>query len=197
MRVVLSLAAEREALARSRRNLLLAGVLALAAAFGASVFLSRGLVQPILEIQQVAQRIGMGDLTVRIRSDRRDELGDVARAVAAMVEGLRATVGRVTQAADGVEGTAAGIAKVTERLASVTAEQVAGNAVAVANMDRITDQMEGIAETAGAFGAGPRPRGRRLVDLVSRARDASAKSSRATRRSSRRAPRRSPTRSSG
>jgi len=149
MRVILSLVAEREALARSHRNLLLAGVLALAAAFGASVFLSRGLVKPILEIQQVVQRIGMGDLTVRIRSDRRDELGDVARAVATMVEGLRATVGRVTQAADGVEATAAGIAQVTERLASVTAEQVAGNAVAVASMDRITDQMEGIAETAG------------------------------------------------
>jgi methyl-accepting chemotaxis protein len=150
MRVVLPLTAEREALARSRGKLLLAGILALAAAFGASVFLSRGLVQPILEIQQVAQRIGTGDLTARIRSDRRDELGDVARAVAAMVGGLSATVGRVSQAADGVEATAAGIARVTERLASVTAEQVAGNAVAVANMDRITDQMESIAETAGA-----------------------------------------------
>ena len=150
MRVILPLTAEREALARSRGNLLLAGLLALAAAFGASVFLSRGLVQPILEIQQVAQRIGTGDLTVLIRSDRRDELGDVARAVAAMVGGLRATVGRVAQAADGVEATAAGIAQVTERLASVTAEQVAGNAVAIANMDRITDRMEGIAETAGA-----------------------------------------------
>jgi len=150
MRVILPLTAEREALARSRGKLLLAGILGLAAAFGASVFLSRGLVQPILEIQRVAQRIGTGDLTVRILSDRRDELGDVARAVAAMVGGLRATVGRVSQAADGVEATAAGIAQVTERLASVTAEQVAGNAVAIANMDRITDQMEGIAETAGA-----------------------------------------------
>jgi methyl-accepting chemotaxis protein len=150
MRVVLPLTAEREALARSRRNLLLAGLLALAAALSASVFLSRGLVRPILEIQQAAQRIGTGDLTVQVHSGRRDELGDVARAFAAMVGGLRATVGRVTQAADGVEATAAGIAAVTERLASVTAEQVSGNAIAIANMDRITDQMEGIAETAGA-----------------------------------------------
>lgn len=149
MRVVLSLAAEREALGRSQRNLLLAGVLALAAAFGASVFLSRGLVRPILEIQEAAQRIGAGDLTVRIRSDRRDEIGDVARAVAAMVEGLRATMGRVAHAANGVEATASGIAKVTDRLGSVTAEQVRGNAVAIASMDRITDQMEGIADTAG------------------------------------------------
>jgi len=153
LRVVLSLAAEREALARSHRNLLLAGVLALAAAFGASVFLSRGLVQPILEIQDVVRRIGMGDLTVRIHSERADELGDVARAVATMAEGLRATLGRVTQAANGVEGTAAGIARVTERLTSVTAEQVSGNAVAVASMDRITDRMEGIAETAGQSAA--------------------------------------------
>jgi methyl-accepting chemotaxis protein len=150
MRVVLPLTAEREALARSRGKLLLAGLLALAAAFAASVFLSRGLVQPILEIQQAAQRIGTGNLTVRIRSDRQDELGDVARTVEAMVAGLRATVGRVSQAADGVEATSTSIARITERLAGVTAQQVAGNAVAVSNMDRITDQMEGIAETAGA-----------------------------------------------
>ena len=107
--------AQRDALARSRGKLLLAGVLALAAAFAASVFLSRGLVQPILEIQQAAQRIGTGNLTVRVRSDRQDELGDVARAVEAMVAGLRATVGRVAQAADGVEATSTSIARITEQ----------------------------------------------------------------------------------
>jgi methyl-accepting chemotaxis protein len=148
LRARLSLAAEHKALARSRRNLLLAGALALTVAFAASVLLSRGLVQPILEIQRAAQRVGTGDLTVRLRSERRDELGDVARAVAAMVEGLRAMVERVTRAANGVEGTAGEIATVTGRLVAVTAEQVAGNAGAVANMDRITNQMEGIAETA-------------------------------------------------
>jgi methyl-accepting chemotaxis protein len=148
MRVVLSLAAEREALARSRRNLLLAGVLALAAAFGASIVLSRGLVQPILEIERVVQRIGTGDLTAKVRSDRQDELGGVVRAVGAMVESLRATVGHVAKAADGVETTATSIATVTERLASVTAEQAESNMQAVASMDRITDQAEGIAETA-------------------------------------------------
>ncbi len=89
LRVASSLDAERAAMTRARRNLLLAGVMALGAAFVASVFLTRGLVQPILEIKRAAEQIGQGDLDVRVHSTRRDELGQVARAFDLMLENLR------------------------------------------------------------------------------------------------------------
>jgi signal transduction histidine kinase/CheY-like chemotaxis protein/HPt (histidine-containing phosphotransfer) domain-containing protein len=89
LRVASSLRAERDAIARSRRSLLFSGVVALCAAFVASLFLSRGLVRPILEIKHAAERIGEGDLEVRVRSGRRDEIGQVARAFDLMLENLR------------------------------------------------------------------------------------------------------------
>ena len=89
LRVASSLQAERDAIDRSRRSLLYSGVIALGAAFVASLFLSRGLVRPILEIKHAAERIGDGDLEVRVRSGRRDEIGQVARAFDLMLENLR------------------------------------------------------------------------------------------------------------
>lgn len=75
-----SLDAERTALAHARRNLAAAGALALGLALGASVFLSRGFVRPIVEMKSAAERIGRGDFDGRIGSRRTDEIGDVARA---------------------------------------------------------------------------------------------------------------------
>jgi len=89
LHVAASLQAEREAIARSRWSLLFSGVVALCTAFVASLFLSRGLVHPILEIKHAAERIGEGDLEVRVRSGRRDEIGQVARAFDLMLENLR------------------------------------------------------------------------------------------------------------
>jgi signal transduction histidine kinase/CheY-like chemotaxis protein len=89
LRVAASLEAEREALARARRLLLEAGALALALAFAASAFLARSFVRPILEIQNAAERIGSGDFSVRLRSRRSDEIGDVARAFDGMLRRLR------------------------------------------------------------------------------------------------------------
>jgi signal transduction histidine kinase/DNA-binding response OmpR family regulator/HPt (histidine-containing phosphotransfer) domain-containing protein len=89
LRVASSLQAEAEAIARSRRSLLFSEVVALCAAFVASSFLSRGLVRPILEIKHAAERIADGDLEVRVRSGRHDEIGQVARAFDLMLENLR------------------------------------------------------------------------------------------------------------
>jgi signal transduction histidine kinase/DNA-binding response OmpR family regulator/HPt (histidine-containing phosphotransfer) domain-containing protein len=89
LRVASSLDAEQSALTHARHNLLLAGGLALLAAFGASLFLARSLARPILELKHAAERIGAGDFEVRVASHRRDEIGDVARTFDLMLERLR------------------------------------------------------------------------------------------------------------
>jgi len=89
LRVAASMEAERDALAHSRVNLIAAGAAALALAFVASFFLSRSIVRPILAIQAATERIAEGDLEVRTHSERRDEIGDVARAFDEMLERLR------------------------------------------------------------------------------------------------------------
>jgi PAS domain S-box-containing protein len=81
MTVAISVAAERQALANARRQLLLAGATAFVLALVVSLALSRPLVRTIQTIKEAAERIGGGDFAVHIGSTRRDEIGDVARAV--------------------------------------------------------------------------------------------------------------------
>jgi PAS domain S-box-containing protein len=88
MTVTISLAAERHALANTRRQLLLAGATAFLAALFVSLALSRKLVTVIQTIKGAADQVAIGDFAVHIASARRDELGDVARAVDDMASRL-------------------------------------------------------------------------------------------------------------
>lgn len=86
-----SLAAEHQAMRRSRLNLVAAGSMAIALSLLACIFLARGFVAPIHSIQHAADRIRSGDLDVRLGSERQDEIGDVARAFDLMLDGLDAS----------------------------------------------------------------------------------------------------------
>ncbi len=97
LEVHLSLAAERQALVRARRHLLLGGGIALGAAALLALVLSRGMAAAVGRIRQVAERIGKGDLSARIGSGRRDELGDVARGVDEMAGRLEAWRARLVE----------------------------------------------------------------------------------------------------
>jgi signal transduction histidine kinase/CheY-like chemotaxis protein len=90
LRVESRLESERAALRRSRVLLIGAGLIALAGALGASLVLSRGLVAAMRDLLGAAERIGQGDLTVRLAIEREDEVGEVARAVNEMAEKLEA-----------------------------------------------------------------------------------------------------------
>jgi len=92
LRVEVSGDAERRALANARVNLLTSGAVALLVAFAASLLLARTLVRPIQHIGDASRRIHSGDLAVRLRSRRSDELGDVARAFDAMLDRMQAAL---------------------------------------------------------------------------------------------------------
>jgi signal transduction histidine kinase/CheY-like chemotaxis protein/HAMP domain-containing protein len=58
-------------------------------AFGWSAYLSRTIVQPVKEVEGYAHRIAGGDLSMSIRLTRRDELGQLLRAINRMVDQLQ------------------------------------------------------------------------------------------------------------
>ena len=83
---------EARALANSRRNIFTGGMLGLALACAASLFLARNLVRPIRAIQKATERIGDGDLDFRLRMHRGDEVGDVAQALNLMLDHLQKNI---------------------------------------------------------------------------------------------------------
>jgi len=98
LRIVGSMEVELAALRNARTNLLTAGLVALAIAFGASLVLARALVRPIRAIQAATERIGEGDFESRLETDRQDEFGEVAATFNAMLDQLESSHERVASA---------------------------------------------------------------------------------------------------
>lgn len=88
LRVSNSFEAERDALDRMSGTMLIAGLFALAVAYGLSIPLARSLLGPLAEIRVAADRIRNGDRSTRLRSQRVDEFGDVAMAFDTMLDHL-------------------------------------------------------------------------------------------------------------
>ena len=62
----------------------------------------RSVTEPLADIVQVTRSIGEGDLTVRIVTDRQDEMGEVLRALAQMSNSLAELVGQVQRSAGSI-----------------------------------------------------------------------------------------------
>ncbi|MFI5317431.1 MAG: ATP-binding protein [Myxococcota bacterium] len=126
LRVESRLEAERAALRRSRELLLVAGALALVGAFAASLVLSRGLVEAMTQLLGAAERIGRGDFGARVQISRRDEVGELARAVNEMASRLEehaTTVKRQhTELVDAKDSAEAASRAKTEFLANMSHE---------------------------------------------------------------------------
>jgi signal transduction histidine kinase len=87
-----------EILATQERILLLIVVLTLGAGLLGSWLISRSLARPLSELRGAMAVVGSGRLDHPITTSSRDEIGDLARAFAAMTENLRAKISQLERA---------------------------------------------------------------------------------------------------
>ncbi|WPN47564.1 methyl-accepting chemotaxis protein [Pseudomonas sp. P8_241] len=116
--------------AHAKDMLALATVLAIAFGLLAAWAITRQIIIPLNQTLAVAQRVASGDLTHNLVSKRRDELGQLQRAMQSMTQGLRELIGGIS---DGVTQ----IASAAEELSAVTEQTSAG----VNNQKIETDQV--------------------------------------------------------
>ena len=86
----------------------------------------RLITQPLREAVHIAERMADGDLTAVVDSDRRDETGQVLRAMARVSERLSGMMGQVQRAAQQIEAASSEIASANNDLSRRT-EQAAGS----------------------------------------------------------------------
>ncbi|WP_250455719.1 methyl-accepting chemotaxis protein [Caballeronia sp. ATUFL_M2_KS44] len=127
----------------SRNRFLLLGLAVIVALVGVLLLAVKRLIgRPIDEVTRASERIAAGDLTVRIDTDREDDIGRLMRAIDGIAQGLAGIVAQVRSAsADMTDGTAR-IASGSTDIASRIATQAASVEETAASMEEITSTVQ-------------------------------------------------------
>jgi methyl-accepting chemotaxis protein len=116
-------------------------------AFG-TWLLQRAICRPLKQVVDAAQAIGNGDLTVRIDTDRGDEIGDVLRSLHHMGESLARMVGEVRVGADSINTASAEIATGNQDLSARTEQTASNLQQAASSMEQLTGTVKQSADSA-------------------------------------------------
>ncbi|MBP1127324.1 methyl-accepting chemotaxis protein [Pseudomonas sp. PvP025] len=126
--------------AQAKYLLLLAAALALIVGLFAAWAITRQIIIPLNQTLQVAERVASGDLSHNLESGRKDELGQLQRAMQSMTLGLRELIGGIS---DGVTQ----IASAAEQLSAVTEQTSAGVNSQKVETDQVATAMNEMAAT--------------------------------------------------
>jgi methyl-accepting chemotaxis protein len=130
-------------------------------AVGAAIAIARSVVRPLAEATAAAERIRAGDLTLRIDSAARDEIGALLRAMGGMQQHLLDTIQNVLSSARDV-------AVSSDELAHGNAELSTRTERAAGNLQQTASAMEQISATV----AGSSAKSREASGVAGKARDA-------------------------
>jgi methyl-accepting chemotaxis protein len=118
----------------------------LALAFAFWSIIMRSIARPIEQAVRTAERVAAGDLSVDIRADRHDELGQLLRALGTMTARLRELVSEVATGARTVAEGSAQIAQGNVDLSQRTEEQATTLEETASSMEELTST---VAQNAG------------------------------------------------
>jgi methyl-accepting chemotaxis protein len=90
-----------------------------------AAYLVRSIVGQVRKAMAAVESLSRGDLTVRVHSDSKDEIGLLLADVALMVEHLTAVIKRVLVGADGVANASDQVSSTSQSLSQATSEQAA------------------------------------------------------------------------
>ncbi|MGP3696052.1 methyl-accepting chemotaxis protein [Rhodobacter sp. NSM] len=125
------------------------GIVIAAAGVVAMWFVARTVARPIRSMTQAMQQLADGRLDTVIPDDgRRDEIGDLTRAMAAMTLNLRQIVGDVISSSDRVASGSQQASSMATQLSQGSADQAASTEEVSATIEEMTANIRQIAENA-------------------------------------------------
>ncbi len=133
--------------AKALNTIALAGLAAVVFAVIAGVMISRSITAPVSHAVKALERVAQGDLTQDLTVTRRDEMGDLLRAVDQSTRSLRSVVLGVRQGVDSVSTAAGQIAAGNLDLSSRTEQQAGALQQTASSMEQMTST---VAESANA-----------------------------------------------
>ncbi|MGK3117772.1 methyl-accepting chemotaxis protein [Pseudomonas corrugata] len=134
--------------AQAKTVLIAAAALALLFGVIAALLITRQIVVPLGQTLQVAERVAAGDLSHNLISERRDEMGQLQRAMQSMTVSLRQLIGGISEGVTQIASAAEQLSAVTEQTsAGVNSQKVETDQVATA-MHEMTATVQEVARNA-------------------------------------------------
>jgi len=160
--------------ATSLQRVLTIILFALAFAFSlvAIVVLQRQIAAPLKRAVDVLRQVALGDLTVTLDVESRDEVGKMADALNEALENLRSTMQQVTESAANANSSSQQLAAASEAIASGAQEQAASLEETSASLEEITAavrQSADNAQQASQLAAGSKDSALQGQDVVAKA----------------------------
>jgi methyl-accepting chemotaxis protein len=125
-----------------------AAALALLFGFIAAWVITRQIVDPLDQTLKMAEHVAAGDLTHNLTSERRDELGQLQRAMQGMTVGLRQLIGGIGEGVTQIASAAEQLSAITEQTSvGVSRQKVETDQVATA-MHEMTATVQEVARNA-------------------------------------------------
>jgi methyl-accepting chemotaxis protein len=103
-----------------------------------ALFITRSITAPIKEAVTATQRLSEGDLTVRLESNNKDEVGLLMSAMQNMIGRLTQIIGEVRTAADNLTNAAGQVSATAQSLSQSSSEQAASVEETTSSMEQMT-----------------------------------------------------------
>ena len=132
---------------RARLVLLLNGLMIVLGAL-AALAITRSITRPLAGAVRAAEQVADGDLSGAFERDRRDELGDLLRAMQGMNDGLAKVVSEVQHGTHAIAGASSEIASGNLDLSSRTEQQAGALEETASSMEELTATVRQNAESA-------------------------------------------------
>ena len=113
-----------------------------------TVAITRNTAQGMQQVVDAAEALSRGDLTLRVSSSQRDEIGQVQRAIARAVEQLRDTLGGIRSASESVATASSQIEQGNLDLSSRTESQASSLQETASSMEQMSSTVRHNADTA-------------------------------------------------
>ena len=117
-------------------------LIALAAGVISAYIITRSIVQPINAQNSFISKISTGDLTVELEVDRKDEIGDSARALKKMVSKLKEVITIIVGASDNITAASVEMSSSSQQMSEGATEQAASAEEVSSSMEQMAANIQ-------------------------------------------------------
>jgi len=127
-----------EMVGAAQRLILILSIVALAFSILVAWFITRSITRPVSEAAAAASELAEGNLTIKIKSESKDETGQLMAAMEAMVAKLTQIISEVNVASDALNNAAGQVSQTAQSLSQSSSEQAASVEETTASIEEMT-----------------------------------------------------------